>query len=89
MNLHEYDLIVINSSAGKDSLCSIYEICRMADEQRYNRNQIIVSHQDLGSMEWKGTRKLAEKQAFYRLFPLNIALIRLSYRSVLPLALPS
>lgn len=65
MDLHDYNLIIINSSAGKDSLCSIYEICRIADEQKYNRDNIVVSHQDLKKMEWKGTRELAQKQADY------------------------
>lgn len=63
MNVHEYDLIIINSSAGKDSLASIYEVCRLADEQGYPKERIKVSHQDLGRMEWPGTKELAAKQA--------------------------
>lgn len=63
MNLHEYDLIIINSSAGKDSLCCLYQICKIADDQMYRRTKIVVSHQDLGEMEWNGTKELAEKQA--------------------------
>lgn len=63
MNLHEYDIVIINSSAGKDSLCAIWQICRMADEQKYCRSKIHVSHQDLGRMEWEGTKELAQKQA--------------------------
>ncbi len=69
-NLHYYDLIIINSSAGKDSLCAIYQICRMADFQEYDRNKIHVSHQDLGEVEWPGTKELAKKQA--DLFGLKI-----------------
>lgn len=61
--LSYYDIVIINSSAGKDSLCSIYEICRMADEQGYSRNNIVVSHQDLGEAEWGGTKELAKEQA--------------------------
>lgn len=63
MELAQYNLIVINSSGGKDSLCAIYEVCRQADEQGYPRENIVVSHQDLGRMEWEGTRELAERQA--------------------------
>lgn len=63
MELAPYDLIVINSNGGKDSLCSVYEICRMADLQGYNKNKIVVSHQDLGESEWKGTRDLVAKQS--------------------------
>lgn len=65
MNLHDYDIIIINSSAGKDSLCAIYVISDMAEGQNYPKNKIWVSHQDLGRMEWSGTKELAEEQAIY------------------------
>jgi 3'-phosphoadenosine 5'-phosphosulfate sulfotransferase (PAPS reductase)/FAD synthetase len=35
----------------------------MADDQFYPKHKIVVSHQDLGEMEWEGTRELAGKQA--------------------------
>lgn len=63
ISLSDYDLVIINSSGGKDSLCAVYEIHRMAQEQNYPINQIVVSHQDLGQVEWKGTRDLVKKQA--------------------------
>lgn len=63
MNLADYDVVIVNSSGGKDSLCAIYEICRMADQQQYDKSKIIVSHQDLGEMEWAGTKELAKRQA--------------------------
>lgn len=63
VNLHEYDRVIINSSAGKDSLCAIWEICRVATEQKYPRDKIVVSHQDLGRMEWQGTKELVQTQA--------------------------
>jgi len=63
MNLNEYDLIVVNSSAGKDSLAALFRIITMADEQGYPRQRIHVSHQDLGHIEWPGTKELAEEQA--------------------------
>lgn len=63
MNLHNYDIVVINSSAGKDSLVSMYEIKRLADEQNYPADRIHVSHQCLGKMEWPGTKELAAQQA--------------------------
>lgn len=62
IDLHKYDLIIINSSAGKDSLCAIWEVCRIANEQDFSFDKIVVSHQDLGEMEWKGTKELVEKQ---------------------------
>jgi hypothetical protein len=46
MHLNDYDIVIINSSAGKDSLCSIFEICRMAKDQNYPFSRIVVSHQD-------------------------------------------
>lgn len=63
VDLHEYDVVIVNSSAGKDSSVAIFEICRMADEQGYDKSNIHVSHQDLGEMEWKGTKELAKEQA--------------------------
>ena len=63
MNLHQSDIIIINSSGGKDSLCALYQIAEMAKEQNYPVSKIWVSHQDLGRMEWKGTKELAEEQA--------------------------
>ncbi|GAA4277519.1 phosphoadenosine phosphosulfate reductase domain-containing protein [Aquimarina mytili] len=70
MRLSEYDIIIINSSAGKDSLCALYEICRMAELQSFPKQNIIVSHQDLGKAKWPGTKELAETQA--ALFGLKI-----------------
>lgn len=63
MELAAYDLIVINSSGGKDSLCSVYEICRLAEEQDYDKSKIVVSHQDLGEAEWSDTKSLVAKQS--------------------------
>lgn len=63
MNLKNYDIVIINTSAGKDSLCSIHEMCRLAKEQNYPLSKIHLSHQDLGESEWKGTKELAIQQA--------------------------
>ena len=69
-NLFDYQKIIINSSAGKDSLAAIFEVCRLADAAGYPKSNIVVSHQCLGDMEWKGTKELAAKQA--ELFGLKI-----------------
>lgn len=63
MILKDFDLIVFNSSAGKDSLVALWEVCRLAKEQNYPFEKIVVSHQDLGRMEWIGTKELVKKQA--------------------------
>lgn len=68
MDLHSYDWIVINSSAGKDSQCMLTELVKLADSQGVPRERLVVVHADLGRMEWQGTKELAAAQAaFYRL----------------------
>lgn len=61
--LNDFDLVIINSSAGKDSLAALYQVCTMAVRQLFDFSKIVVSHQDLGRMEWQGTKALVEKQA--------------------------
>ena len=63
MNLNNYDIILINSSAGKDSQAMMHHLVEMADMQKVSRDKLVVVHADLGKAEWKGTRELAEKQA--------------------------
>ncbi len=63
INLHDYDLILINSSGGKDSQTMLRHVVQLADDQGYPRSQMVVAHADLGEMEWVGTRNLAELQA--------------------------
>jgi len=53
IQLKDYDLIIINSSGGKDSSCALYEIHAQATEQRYPIDRIHVSHQELLGMECK------------------------------------
>lgn len=67
-NLTEYDLIVVNSSAGKDSQSALHVVVSECDRLGISRSRIVVSHQDLGVMEWEGTQDLARRQAeFYGL----------------------
>lgn len=63
ISLHTYDLIICNSSGGKDSIAAIYQILNLAAQQNYPKSKIVISHQDLGQMEWKGTKELVQKQA--------------------------
>lgn len=63
MNLHDYDLIVVNSSGGKDSQTALRQVWLLAREQDFPSERIIVSHQDLKRMEWEGTKDLARGQA--------------------------
>jgi 3'-phosphoadenosine 5'-phosphosulfate sulfotransferase (PAPS reductase)/FAD synthetase len=65
VRLERYDWIVVNSSAGKDSQAMLHEICRQASALGI-LDRVVVVHADLGRVEWKGTRELAEEQAkFY------------------------
>jgi len=61
-DLSYYDRIVLNSSAGKDSQAMIDFIVELAREQGV-MDRLVVVHCDLGRVEWKGTRELAEEQA--------------------------
>lgn len=63
MNLREYDWIVINTSAGKDSQAMLDYVVMMAAAQGVSTDKIVALHCDLGRVEWKGTRELAERQA--------------------------
>ena len=63
IKLNDFDLIIINSSAGKDSLAAIAEVNRIANIQKFPHQNIIISHQDLGKVEWPETKELAKKQA--------------------------
>lgn len=55
--------IVVNSSGGKDSQTALREVIRICDAAGYPRDQIVVSHQDLGRVEWEDTMELAKEQA--------------------------
>lgn len=57
------DIILVNSSAGKDSQAMLDFLVCLADEQGVSRSKFVVVHCDLGRVEWKGTRELAERQA--------------------------
>lgn len=62
-NLASYDVILVNSSAGKDSQAMLTHLVKHADAEGVPRGRIIVVHADLGRVEWAGTRELAERQA--------------------------
>lgn len=62
-DLNDYDLILINSSAGKDSQAMLSWLVRRCDELAVPRSRIAVVHADLGRVEWDGTRELAAEHA--------------------------
>lgn len=60
--LSEYEIILINSSAGKDSQAMLSHVVSLSDIEGV-KDRLTVVHCDLGRVEWKGTRELAEQQA--------------------------
>lgn len=62
MDLRDYDVIVINSSGGKDSQAMLWRLHNLAAEQGVAGRMVVV-HADLGRVEWAGTRELAQRQA--------------------------
>ncbi len=60
--LRSYHVILINSSAGKDSQAMLDDVTALADAAGV-RDRLVVVHADLGRVEWAGTRELAEEQA--------------------------
>lgn len=68
MDLAQFDLIVVNTSAGKDSQAMLTHLVTMADAQGVSRDKFLAVHADLGRVEWEGTLELAREQAeFYGL----------------------
>lgn len=63
LSLADHDLILINSSAGKDSQAMLTHLVELADAEGVDRSRLVVIHADLGRVEWQGTRALAEEQA--------------------------
>lgn len=61
--LRDFRWIVVNSSGGKDSQTALAVVVAACDAVGIDRGRIVVSHQDLGKMEWKGTSDLARQQA--------------------------
>lgn len=62
VDLREWDLILVQSSAGKDSQAMLHVIATRAAEQGV-ADRVVVIHCDLGRVEWRGTRELAAEQA--------------------------
>lgn len=61
-NLRYFDLIVLNSSAGKDSAAMLVVMKKLAEAQGV-LDRIQVVHADLGGAEHDGVRELFEEQA--------------------------
>ena len=71
MNLTEYDWIVINTSAGKDSQAMMEYVVGLAKTAGIP-DRVVAVHCDLGRVEWKGTRDLAVEQCAHYGIPLHV-----------------
>jgi len=61
--LADYDFVIINTSAGKDSQTALAYVVAQADKEAFPRSRLLLAHADLGPMEWPGTAELAATQA--------------------------
>lgn len=61
-DLGQYDWIVINTSGGKDSQAMLWHVYQQAKSQGLE-GRLVAVHADLGRVEWKGARSIAEEQA--------------------------
>lgn len=71
VDLASYDIILVNSSAGKDSQAMMDEVVRLADAAGV-RDRIVVAHADMGRVEWEGTRELAGEHAAHYGLPFEV-----------------
>lgn len=71
--LSSYDIILANSSAGKDSQAMLDYLAELTEPLGI-KERVVVVHADLGRAEWKGTRELAERQA--RFFGFKFEVVR-------------
>lgn len=60
-DLSSYDVILVSTSAGKDSQAMLDVVVQAAREAGV-LGRVVAVHCDLGRVEWEGTRELAEEQ---------------------------
>jgi len=70
-DIASYDVILINTSAGKDSQTTMRVVCDLAKKAGI-MSRVHAVHADLGRMDWSGTRELAQKQADVYGIPLHV-----------------
>ena len=68
VDLHEWDLVILNSSGGKDSQTMLNVVAGLAAAQVFPKRRIQVIHADLGRAQWPGVVELAERQAVHHGF---------------------
>lgn len=71
IDLTDYDLIVISTSAGKDSQAMLDQVADLAFGAGVS-DRLVAVHADLGRVEWPGTKELAAEQAANYKIPFAI-----------------
>ena len=70
-DLTRYDIILVNTSAGKDSEVMLDIVFKLAAIQGVS-DRVVAVHCDLGRSEWGGVRALAERQCGRYGVPLHV-----------------
>jgi 3'-phosphoadenosine 5'-phosphosulfate sulfotransferase (PAPS reductase)/FAD synthetase len=70
--LRDFDLVVINTSSGKDSQTTSELVMKLAARQDYPHDKIIFAHADLGVLEWPGAKELAQEHAKHYNVPFHV-----------------
>lgn len=71
VDLSSYDVILVNTSAGKDSQAMLDLVADLAAEAGVSE-RVVAVHADLGRVEWEGTRELAEEQVAHYGFRFEV-----------------
>jgi 3'-phosphoadenosine 5'-phosphosulfate sulfotransferase (PAPS reductase)/FAD synthetase len=72
-DLTQFDVLLVNTSAGKDSQAMLDYVVQLATAFGV-KDRIVCVHADLGEAEWPGTRELAERQAAH--YGLRLEVVR-------------
>ena len=70
-DIASYDIIFINTSGGKDSQTALRLVAQEAQAAGV-LDRCVAVHADLGRVEWKGTRELAEEQVAHYGIPFHV-----------------
>ena len=71
LDLRTYHIILISTSAGKDSQAMMSQVCQAAARAGV-LDRVSAVHADLGEMEWPGTTQIAHEQAEHFKIPLTV-----------------
>jgi 3'-phosphoadenosine 5'-phosphosulfate sulfotransferase (PAPS reductase)/FAD synthetase len=70
-DLTAYDVIMVSTSAGKDSQAMLDYVVELATDAGV-LNRVVTVHADLGRVEWLGTKELAAEHAAHYGLPFHV-----------------